>query len=761
MAALAATIPPWIPEDDLLLKNAVEAGASLEALAKGAVRFSRKFTVSELRERWYSLLYDPVVSDEASARMLEFELSTPSSRVSVEVSAKRKRESVRRMYYAMKKKTSARPGKSTSFFDAPKASCGDNMPFDSPAQGGSCIFGELNQNHFGFVGKECYNELCLEVPSFEQDNAGKNIPSNARDRLVDFLSGDRVKEMALAHPLPESSPSFHTEGLSSPLAIWETIEDISAPAMPISVSIEDKGQQEALMHRDGVELDSNKMSLSGMNVVHSGAMLQDKHDVDVLNNSNAISECDYVDLSESLLNFANEDEPVLVDADGKDTIDKFCYDGALLNSPNGTQGRAPDVKESQTIVSDKSLGIPANECPEELESIAEGSLSSNVEQHGHLCSEINLPSSISAANTWSAENCDGEMECTLNSEDTEIPSNDDIFFPRQFASSLMRTKSKEACFPSFSYAKQEQSLMKKEANPAQSRIASQMTRLDMLPVTSPGSQLVGCGVKCESPYDVASRQASKAPEDANQCRTAQGTLVSDPVGLLKAEASNACNAMGLPFYAKPCSPKQVTSVAEAEPVTIDEEEYESDNDIPSYSEIEAMILDMDLCPDDTDSYIDSEVSRYQNEDTRRIIIRLEQCAQSSIQRAIASRGALAVLYGRHLKHYIRETEVILGRATDDMEVDIDLRREGPANKISRQQALIKMEADGSFFLKNLGKILVSLNGKEVATGQSMSLGSNSLIEIGGMAFVFEINRKSVGRHLANATKIRKQNKYQI
>ncbi|KAG5531602.1 hypothetical protein RHGRI_026273 [Rhododendron griersonianum] len=52
------------------------------------------------------------------------------------------------------------------------------------------------------------------------------------------------------------------------------------------------------------------------------------------------------------------------------------------------------------------------------------------------------------------------------------------------------------------------------------------------------------------------------------------------------------------------------------------------------------------------------VSRYQHEDSKRKIRRLEQCAQSSLQRAIASQGALAILYGRRLKYYIRETEVL-------------------------------------------------------------------------------------------------------
>ncbi|KAG5531604.1 hypothetical protein RHGRI_026275 [Rhododendron griersonianum] len=72
MAALALT-PPWIPEDDLLLKNAVEAGASLEALAKGAVQFSRRFTFQELQDRWHSLLYDPDIAAQASACMGELQ----------------------------------------------------------------------------------------------------------------------------------------------------------------------------------------------------------------------------------------------------------------------------------------------------------------------------------------------------------------------------------------------------------------------------------------------------------------------------------------------------------------------------------------------------------------------------------------------------------------------------------------------------------------------------------------------------------------
>eukprot|EP00257_Ricinus_communis_P023376 XP_015583342.1 uncharacterized protein LOC8273017 [Ricinus communis] len=710
-ALLAASIPSWIPEDDLLLKNAVEGGASLEALAKGAVRFSRKFSLGELRDRWYSLLYDPIISEEASAKMMEFEFSVKNDKVSsAQVSAKRKLESVRRLYYVMRKKSRGH-----------HTSCRDTMVFDT------------NHTHFGFDGKECCNELHVGASSFEQDNMGRIVPHNVRDRLVDFQSCDRVKEMRLSHSLSESSPSFHAGALASPLAMWEMVEDVSASAMPITASIEDKGQHEVLMHRNDVELNGNKTILSGMSVMHSEEILQNKHDADVLNNSTAISECDYADLSESLLNFVNEDELLLVDADGEEAIDKSCYDGLLVNCPNDFHGNSSDAKDSETLFSDKSLAISASTCP--AEAIAECSLRGDVEQHGHLHSEISLLPSVLAVNT---ESYDGEMECTLNSEDTEIPCNDDVFLHKEFSSSIMARTSKETGYQFLSCPKDDkhkQSLVEKEGNPTKSLVVSRIKGLEILPVTNPVHQLVGCGVKCQF-EDVAFRQARNADTDPNQNSTALATLTSAKVGLLNAESSHACDAMGLPLYAQAGSPEQITSVPEADPSMLNEEESESDDDVPSYSEIEAMILQMDLCPDDTDSYICREVSRYQNEDARRSIIRLEQCARSSMQRAIASRGALALLYGRHLKHYIRKTEVIIGRATDDMEVDIDLGREGPANKISRRQALIKLDTDGSFFLKNLGRSPVFLNGKEVVTGHSMVLGSSSLIEVCCFLFYF-------------------------
>ncbi|XP_045188939.2 microspherule protein 1-like isoform X2 [Mercenaria mercenaria] len=51
----------WKPTDDLALITAVQQTNDLTAVYLG-VKFSCKFTLKEIQERWYSLLYDPIIS---------------------------------------------------------------------------------------------------------------------------------------------------------------------------------------------------------------------------------------------------------------------------------------------------------------------------------------------------------------------------------------------------------------------------------------------------------------------------------------------------------------------------------------------------------------------------------------------------------------------------------------------------------------------------------------------------------------------------
>ncbi|KAL0480253.1 microspherule protein 1 [Acrasis kona] len=59
----------WTPQDDLLLKNAVERGLRENEIQK-QVKFSFKFSQDDIKERWKSLLYDVGVSELAAKHMV-------------------------------------------------------------------------------------------------------------------------------------------------------------------------------------------------------------------------------------------------------------------------------------------------------------------------------------------------------------------------------------------------------------------------------------------------------------------------------------------------------------------------------------------------------------------------------------------------------------------------------------------------------------------------------------------------------------------
>ncbi|KAF2364320.1 Microspherule protein N-terminal domain [Trinorchestia longiramus] len=58
----------WKPTDDLALILGVQQTCDLTAVHRG-VKFSCKFTLGEIQERWYALLYDPTVSKVAQQAM--------------------------------------------------------------------------------------------------------------------------------------------------------------------------------------------------------------------------------------------------------------------------------------------------------------------------------------------------------------------------------------------------------------------------------------------------------------------------------------------------------------------------------------------------------------------------------------------------------------------------------------------------------------------------------------------------------------------
>ncbi|XP_039010460.1 uncharacterized protein LOC120139219 isoform X2 [Hibiscus syriacus] len=689
MSALPASVSSssWIPEDDLLLKNAIESGASLEALAKGAVRFSRKFTVRELQDRWRSLLYDPLISDQAAARMIEVELSASnlSSKLNkfdslVENgSAKRKFESVKRSYYTMRKRTCnhhVTNSSGVSFLGSSNGNdCIQNRGYDElvgPRE--DCV-----QNQFGFgdlgidsagkqsqkddlqvsLKKDCFGE---KVENIEQNDVSR------RSHCVIFKASDKFD-----HPSGVEGTKPYSVGCSSPqpdMPLWKTMEDVPAAVMPFNDGPGDKSQhvEGEIVHPEDV--DGKKMCESGYDIVPSDMMLKDGYEI-----SNSVATtCGDLAETDALLNF-----------DG-DAIDKSCYESVnslLLNSSNVPEDDTPKTKEPETLVSDVCPGTSETACPPKLDEVPDQHSHSGHAEQSHFGNpEINLPSSASSSNPHSLELHDEVICCMLNSEDPEIPCNDDVLLGKDLATEeCLLVGSDQASSLANQKSSKEVSLIQTEDNLTQCFTAPKLIGLDILSESSQGVKSEFHDGQCH----VISRQSQNSLVYPYRFKAAHTFPNSAADGAAVEDPSDECNTKDISTYAKASSIVDTVLEPEANNATSDQIEYESGDNVPSFSDIEAMILEMDLCPEEFDSFIRREVSRYQDEHSKRTIIRLEQGARSAMQRAIASRGAFAVLYGIHMKHYIKESEVILGRATVDVGVDIDLGREGRANKISRRQ----------------------------------------------------------------------------
>ncbi|CAA3002134.1 Hypothetical predicted protein [Olea europaea subsp. europaea] len=162
---------------------------------------------------------------------------------------------------------------------------------------------------------------------------------------------------------------------------------------------------------------------------------------------------------------------------------------------------------------------------------------------------------------------------------------------------------------------------------------------------------------------------------------------------------------------------------------------ENDLDVPYFSDVEAMIFDMNLSPDEFDLQLSQEVKQYKRDETRKSFIRLEQAVDGYMVRTIAAQGAFA-------------PEVLLWRATEDVEVDIDSGREKNGCKISQEAGHNK---EGHIWIHNKEghiwiipfaehrKSPVSINGNEVASTMSVTLTPGCLIEVRGLPFIFKTN----------------------
>lgn len=172
-----------------------------------------------------------------------------------------------------------------------------------------------------------------------------------------------------------------------------------------------------------------------------------------------------------------------------------------------------------------------------------------------------------------------------------------------------------------------------------------------------------------------------------------------------------------------------------------------DNHILNFLDAEANINDGELY-EPKDEYIDHELDAADRK-AKKEIRHLEAEIQKWQVLVDKVRGdnppdfdnqTLAVLRGRLVRYLMRSKEITLGRTTKDHAVDVDLKLEGPAWKISRKQGVIKLRSTGDFFIANEGKRSIFVDGQPILRGTTVKLSNNSVLEIAGLKFVFLINQ---------------------
>ncbi|KAF5192507.1 Forkhead-associated (FHA) domain [Thalictrum thalictroides] len=753
----------WIPEDDLKLKNAVQAGASLEALAKGAVRFSRRYTIHEIKNRWHSLLYDPDTSALASAHMVELELSSASnsnnSLSDIKGNGnpkKRKDESVRRHYYEERKRL-----RSLFHIESPlhngnglEGGCEESVRINNENTMGACmvedtVVDHLNNDYdtnFDMVSYGVPQVSTGDVPAGTDDTAAHVFHSNDHDSLVGEIPGgncffdfpedvsyildDEAIGSDIAHCFDDDAINALDEKLDflDPLGVQETgppevLPFESANLTTTSCEFDPVNNNPVITHsgfgHSAGELvghvdDATQVSSSGYNVVHSDCHLEDILFDDGLTNSRAVSEGDFLDLSFSPLIFTNE-----MNDDGKEMTDCFDLSSLFHSSPNDvhqddmssfTEPRASAAMDSCSTIDDIA-------CPEELNAVG-GTL-----QSGNMTcdSDNSVPSSTLTLDPH-PEYRDGVICCTLNTEDPDIPCNDDVYFPNLLPCPLVsaevqhNTDEDGSSFPlsttDFSVSgmtsehglnpaeKEEEALA--TSGVAGPQILAEISSID--PICDAASRRIGivggeqtqCGSAQFTPYSISPGELKEDAANVEQWKLSD-SLLERSVHSLENNENHPWNIIndykqepGLPcateyYVAEDYGSDLLMSEPAVNPQLLNQEEqpFEDDNDVPHFPDIETVILGMDLGSFDQDSCIGMNVSRYQHEQAKRKILKLEHSGHT--QRAIASHSAFAIFYGRFLKYYIKKPKVTLGRVTDDVSVDIDLAKEGHANKISRRQ----------------------------------------------------------------------------
>ncbi|XP_059048161.1 microspherule protein 1 [Achroia grisella] len=181
--------------------------------------------------------------------------------------------------------------------------------------------------------------------------------------------------------------------------------------------------------------------------------------------------------------------------------------------------------------------------------------------------------------------------------------------------------------------------------------------------------------------------------------------------------------------------------------------------IVTFSDAEETMNDAEL-PDFKEDGVDVEMQladRIEKKDIRLLensLSRWQVLVQSVAGgSAELDKNTLAVLRGRLVRYLMRSREIAVGRNTRDHTIDVNLSLEGPAAKVSRKQATIRLRNSGDFFMSSEGKRPIFVDGRPVLQGNKVKLNHDSVIEIAGLRFVFLINQELINAIRQEAVKV--------
>lgn len=160
----------------------------------------------------------------------------------------------------------------------------------------------------------------------------------------------------------------------------------------------------------------------------------------------------------------------------------------------------------------------------------------------------------------------------------------------------------------------------------------------------------------------------------------------------------------------------------------DQEDKMNDNDLVEPRD-EALELELML----TDRKCKREIRHLENELPRWTVL-VDSITGIGIHPEFDNH-TLAVLRGRLVRYLMRSREISIGRKSKQDTIDVDLSLEGPAYKISRRQATLKLRSNGDFFIANEGKRPLYIDGLPLLRGNKGKLNNNCTLEVRSNCFV--------------------------